>query len=528
MTCLSRVLAALSLLAAATAGAAPPADLDAQVERILSTFGAPGMSLAIVEGDRVVVARGYGVRKLGARARNDAHTIFPIGSCSKAFTAAALALLVDEGKLGWDDKVIDRLPGFRMYDAYTTSELTVLDLLVHRSGLGLGAGDLLFYPPTTYTRKELVRQLRHIKPATSFRSGYAYDNVLYIVAGELVEAVSGLSWEEFLEKRLFAPLGMKDATPYEREALKTRNRGALHARLDGPLRGIGPLKPLPDGAEYLVSANAAPAGSIYASATDMAQWLKVLLAGGVLPNGKRLFSEQAMRDLWTPHVIQPPDGLPPVLDARRPNLEAYALGWDVTDFRGHRLITHTGGVEGGVAVVGLLPDRNVAVAAMVNSEDGAARRAIFYQVLDHYLGNTSTDWVAAWQQALEQIQTAGLEALAQLPTEPGAGPGPSLPLARYAGRYRDAWYGTVRIEPAGAGLRIRFDRTPRMVGALEHVRHDTFRTRWADRTIEDAYVTFALKPDGGIREARLEAISPLADFSFDYHDLRLVPDGEAP
>lgn len=519
----SRFLAALSLLTAAAATAAPPADLDAQVERILRTFGAPGMSVAVVEGDKTVVARGYGVRKLGGTARNDARTIFPIGSCSKAFTAAALALLVDEGKLAWDDRVIDRLPGFRMYDPYTTSELTVLDLLVHRSGLGLGAGDLLFYPPTTYTRKELVQRLRHIKPATSFRSAYAYDNVLYIVAGELIEAVSGLSWEAFVKQRLFAPLGMKDATPWEREALKARNRGHLHARVDGPLRGMGPIKPLPDDAAYLVSANSAPAGSIYASATDMAQWMKALLAGGALPDGRRLFSEKAAKDLWTPHVIQPIGGLPAVLDALRPNLRAYALGWDVTDFRGHRLITHTGGVEGGVAVVGLLPDQNVAIAAMVNSEDGAARRAIFYQLLDHYLGVKSTDWVDAWKQALDQIQAAGLEALKKQPTEPGTGPGPSLPLAKYAGTYRDAWYGTVTITGGAGGLQIRFDRTPRMRGALEHVRHDTFRTRWADRTIEDAYVTFALNPDGSIERARLKAISPLADFSFDYHDLLLVP-----
>lgn len=523
MQMIHRCLAVLALVAGCAAQAAPPADIDAQVERILQTFGAPGMALAIVEGDRTVLARGYGVRKLGERARNDARTIFPIGSCSKAFTAAALALLVDEGKLAWNDKVIDKLPGFRMYDPYTTSELTVLDLLVHRSGLGLGAGDLLFYPPTTYTRKEVVERLRYIKPATSFRSAYAYDNVLYIVAGELVEAVSGLSWEQFVEKRLFAPLGMKDATSFEGDPLKRRNRAYLHARLDGPLRGMGPLRPLPVDAAYLVSANAAPAGSIHASATDMAQWLKTLLAGGVAPGGKRLFSEDAMRALWTPHVIQPADRYPAVLDARRPNMTAYALGWNVTDFRGRKLITHTGGVEGGVAVVGILPEQNVAVAAMVNSEDGAARRAVFYQVLDHYLGEKSTDWTAAWKQALDQIQAAGLDALQQLPTEPGTGPGPSLPLAQYAGTYRDAWYGTVTIRREGEGLAISFDRTPRMKGALEHVRYDTFRTRWADRTIEDAYVTFALKPDGSIEQAKLKAISPLADFSFDFHDLLLVP-----
>lgn len=513
------------LLAASSATAAPPTDIDAQVARALETFGVPGMSLAIVENDKTVLAKGYGLRKLGESARADEHTIFPIGSCTKAFTASALAILVDEGKLAWDDRVIDRLPGFRMYDAYTTSEMTIRDLLVHRSGLGLGAGDLLFFPPTTYTRKELIQQLRHIKPATSFRSGYAYDNVLYIVAGQVVEQVSGLTWEAFVEQRLLAPLAMKDALTQDRHVLDRKNRGWPHARFEGPLRGLGPVKPMTGDAERTLSQNAGPAGSINASASDMGEWLKVQLAQGALPDGKRLYSEASANEMWLPHVVMPQGKLPASLSLRKANFTAYALGWMVTDYRGHKIITHSGAVEGGLAAVVLIPETHTGIAVMINSEDGAARWAVFYRLLDHYLGLPPHDWLAAYKTAVDETNAKGLAEFKKQPAGmTKSGSSHSLPLHSYAGVYSDPWYGTVTIAPAGKkSLNIQFDRTPGMKGALEHVRHDTFRTRFTDRTIEDTYVTFALKPDGSIERIKMQAISPLADFSFDFHDLLFTP-----
>ena len=511
------------LLLAAPAAAAPPPDVDAYVEKALQAFDAPGFSLAIVENGQTVHAKGYGVRKLGDKARADAHTIFPIGSCTKAFVSAALAIMVDEGKLAWDDVVADRLPGFKMYDPYTTAHMTVRDLLVHNSGLPLGAGDLLWLGGSDYSRKGLIERLRYIKPARSFREGYAYDNVLYAVAGQLVEEVSGLSWEAFTEKRILAPLGMKDSVvPFDR-ALKSRNRAALHARLQGELRGLGPNAVLPDRSSVGESANVAPAGSIQASAADMAQWLKVQLARGALPDGKRLYSEAQAEEMWTPRTIEPPDRYPPILDARKPQFNLYALGWGVSDYRGHKVIEHTGGVFGGAAFVLLIPGKNVGIAAMVNSEDGATRRAVVYHVADHYLGLPQEDWIGNYRKAVDQIMAGGLKALKSLPPDPGSGPGPSLPLDKYAGRYADAWYGTMTIRHDGKALALQFDRTPALRAPLEHVRYDTFRTRFADRNLEDAYVTFALKPDGSVDQVRMKAVSPLADFSFNYHDLLFTP-----
>jgi CubicO group peptidase (beta-lactamase class C family) len=513
-------------LVATCAHAAPPPDIDAYVAQALKTFDAPGFSLSVVEGDKTVHAKGYGVRKLGEKAPADEHTIFPMGSCTKAMTAAALAILVDDGKLAWSDKVADRLPGFKMYDPYTTANMTVKDLLAHNSGMPLGAGDLLWLGGSDYTRRGVMERLRYIKPVKSFREGYAYDNVLYAVAGLLVEQVSGMTWETFMEKRVFAPLGMKDSTVPWVKAQKSRNHASLHARLSTELRGTGPNEVLADRDAELDNGSTAPAGSVYASAVDIAQWMKVQLAKGALPDGKRLWSEQQAAEMWTGVTIQPTRGGGPApLAALKPNFSLYALGWVVEDYRGHKIVQHSGGVFGGAAFVVLIPGKNVGIAGMVNSEDGAVRRAVVYHLVDHYLGLEPIDWIANYRTVVDQMLAMGAQALKAQPAEggAGAGPGPSLPLEKYAGTYEDAWYGTISIKHDGKGLSLQFDRTARLHAPLEHVRHDTFRTRFPERNIEDAYVTFALNPDGSIDQVKMKAVSPLADFSFNYHDLLLKP-----
>lgn len=505
--------------------AAPPADVDAFVESAMQRFEVPGMMLTIVEGDTTTLARGYGVRKLGRPERVNERTVFEIGSCGKAFVSAALATLVDEGKLNWDDKLIDRLPGFRMYDGFASLEMTVGDMLVHNSGLSLGAGDLMFYPPTTFTREDVVQRLRFLKPSRSFRSGYAYDNVLYIAAERLVEHVSGLPWERFVKERLFAPLGMNDsvASAYE---LRDDNFGWPHGRIDGEMRGVGTVEPLRIGETFGKPGNSPLTGTIMSSASDMAHWLRVQLSSGVIgASRERLFSEASAREMWAPRTLVPITGVPAAIAATKPSFQAYALGWYVRDYRGHKIVMHSGSTDGFLTAVAIIPERRVALSISINSEDGEARWAVYYRLLDHYLGLPAQDWIEAYAQAREQRID---EALAELrkPIDEVRGPGPSLPLAKYAGRYEDAWYGTITIgpPPAGrAGLQISFDRSPGMRGALEHLRRDTFRTRWTDRSIEDAYVTFTLRGDGTIDQITMQAISPLADFSFDYHDLLFRP-----
>ncbi|HKD55374.1 MAG TPA: serine hydrolase [Steroidobacteraceae bacterium] len=501
--------------------AAPPADFARRAEEARAQIGVPGMAIAIVENDQVTFARGFGVRALGKPERVDADTIFPTGSTGKAVTVAALAVLVDEGRIGWDDKVIDRLPGFQMYDPWVTREMTIRDLLVHRSGLGLGEGDLLFVPRTSLTRAESVRRLRYMKPATSFRSGYAYDNVLYMVAGQLIESVTGETWEKFVAEHVLKQAGMLHSTSDEDARFATTNRAQPHARMNGGLRGAGDQELLDERDE--LGRNAAPAGGLAVSANDMARWLMIQLDDGKLPGGSgRLFSEAAHAQMWRPMVLQPIPPYPEALKAAQPLFNTYALGWDIQDYRGAKLVWHGGAVFGFLTAVVLLPEKHVGFSIEINSEDGEIIRGLMYELLDHYLGLPRTDWVAKYRAEKQRRVSEGLAALKTQTGQPAA-IGPSLPMDRYAGTYADPWYGNVEISSADGKLRIDFKSTPRMGGTLEHWQYDTFVTHFDDKTIEPTYVTFALDANGNVDRITMKAVSPLADFSYDYHDLLFTP-----
>jgi len=520
------VAAVCVLLVTALAGASSPAaqrqrpdpvvppGIDAAVARIMKTFEVPGLALAIVKDGRVALAKGYGVRTLGDPAPVDARTLFGIASNTKVVTATALGLLVEEGKIAWDAPVVDYLPWFMMYDPYVTRELSVRDLLVHRSGLGLGAGDLLWWPESTYDRRDVARRLRYIKPATSFRSAYAYDNVLYLVAGEVIQAVTGRSWEDFVQERILNRAGMTASNVRHSAAAEGGNVASPHARVEGTVRPIRPF----------TSDNTNPAGGINSGAEDMAKWMLVRLARGKLANGTALYSERTAREIETPVTVQPNYPPPPELAPLKSNFSAYALGLGVRDYRGQRVLTHTGGLPGYVSIVTLLPERNLGIAVLTNAESTNAFAALTWLIADHDLGAPAFDWTGAYQKLQARAEAAAAKALGESAAARDASSRPSLPLGKYAGVYTDAWYGDIAIEEAGAGLVMRFSRTPALVGDLEHWQHDTFVVRWRDRELRaDAYVTFALNPDGSIERARMEAVSPETDFSYDFHDLDLRP-----
>ena len=509
------ILAALSFPLAA----APPPDLDARVESLRAKIGVPGMAIAIVENGEATLARGYGVSKAGAPERVDADTIFPTGSTGKAFTVAALATLVDAGKIGWDDKVIDRLPGFQMYDPWVTREMTIRDLLVHRSGLGLGAGDLLMVPRGSISRAEAVKRLRFIKPATSFRSAYAYDNVLYMVAGQLIEQVTGQTWENYVREHVLVPAGMTQSTSDSDRRFATANRAYPHAR-PGRVRGTGPLQLLDERDE--LGRAGAPAGGLAISANDMTKWLALQLTRGKLPSGERLFSEAAHAAMWKPEVLQPTGSLPEPLKLAEPMFQAYALGWGIRDYRGVKIVTHGGAVLGFQSVVTLIPSKNIGFAIEINSEDGEIVLGLMYELLDHYLGFSRNDWPEKYA-TFKQERLAGALKVLDAPAAKPAKVGPSLPLERYAGTYADPWYGNIEVGVRKGALTIDFKPTPRMAGTLEHWQYDTFVTRLDDKTIEPAYVTFALDAQGKVERITMKPVSPLADFSYDYQDLLFTP-----
>src|SRR5262245_789959 len=504
---LSIIALAISLQVAAAQTTAPE-DLDSYAARVLKEYEVPGFAVAIVKDGKVALAKGYGVRKLGEPASVDEHTLFGIASNTKAFTSAALAMLVDEGKISWDDPVTKHLPTFQLYDPYVTREMTIRDLLTHRSGLGLGAGDLLWWPPTDYSREEIIRRFRFVKPASSFRSRYAYDNVLYMIAGQIIPAVTGKSWDDFIKERILVPLGMTESNTSVSAFRPGDNIAIPHAPVEGR---IEPIK-------YINLDNVGPAGSINSDVSDMAKWVIVQLDGGLIrSSGKRLFTERQSREMWSAQTITPVGDPPPHLAGLKANFSAYGLGWGLTDYRGKKVVSHTGGLPGYVSRVALVPDLKLGVVVLTNQESGAAFQAMTYRILDYYLGAPATDWIAAFRTSTDQAKARADEVEKRQASSRAADSKPSLPIAKYAGRYSDAWYGEVSINQEEGKLVLRFSHTPALTGDLEHWQYDTFKVRWRDRSLNaDAFVTFALKPAGSIEQMKMVPISPLTDFSFDF------------
>jgi CubicO group peptidase (beta-lactamase class C family) len=497
-----------------SAQAGPPPDFDAFVERVMERFEVPGLSVAIVKDGAVVLAKGYGVRRLGAPDPVDAETLFGIASNTKVFTATALGILVEEGKLEWDAPVVRYLPDFQMHDPWVTRHITVRDLLVHRSGLGLGAGDLMFWPPSTFTRPELVERLRYIPPATSFRSAYAYDNVLYPVAGEVIATVSGQSWEDFVADRILRPAGMARSDVRLSHPDEVPNAAMTHARVEGTIQAVSP---------YLGDA-VNPAGGIFSTADDMARWIMVQLDSGRVASGGRVFGPEVTRQVWKPvtpiEFGDPPEELAPL----RHHFQFYALGLGVRDYRGQRMLTHTGGLPGYLSQVTMIPDLKLGVVVLTNQESGEAFNSITYEVLDHYMDAPEWDWLEGFSAVKERNDEALARFEANLVSERDESSTPSLSLDRYAGTYRDAWYGDIEIADTGDGLEIDMTRNPDLLGEMVHWQYDTFLIRWYKRELRaDAYITFTLTPDGSIDHATMVPASPAVDFSFDFQDLYLVP-----
>ncbi|MFC5741005.1 serine hydrolase [Dyella tabacisoli] len=521
-------------------------DFPAYVDSARHTFDVPGIAVAIVKDGQIVMEQGFGLREQGKPEPVDAHTLFAIASNTKAFTAAALQMLAEQGKLNMDDRVIDHLPWFQMSDPYVTSEMRIRDLLAHRSGLGLGAGDLLYWPPTSYTTKQVVERLRHVPLATSFRSAYAYDNILFAVATLVIEQVSGQSYADFIREQIFKPVGMDQALidmSYLKPGMDTATG---HAKFD-----FKDLKPVPP----MAWSNNPGAGGIYANVHDLAKWMNVQLAGGALPadgDGKerRLFKQDSQKQMWsmlTPMKI----GEPPLpeLAAIKPNFAGYGEGWFLTDYRGQRLVWHTGGWPGMVSRVTLVPELKLGVVVLTNQESGAAFNAVTYRVLDAYLAKEvaakqmtakemtakemtakemtakeMTDWVAVYDRAVKKSEAKADDSWKKHADARDKNSKPSLPLSKYAGTYRDPWYGDVIVSNEAGKLRLRFSKTAQLIGTMESWQHDTFIVRWDDRALNaDAFVSYALDADGAVREVRMQPISPLTDFSFDFQDLRLTP-----
>ena len=505
-------LASLALLASATFNSwaqINTTDLEEVINTSMARFDVPGMAVAVVQDDKVVFAKGFGTSNLNTNAKVNKDTLFGIASNTKAFTSAALAKLVDEGKLSWDDRVIDHLPEFRLYDSYVPREMRVRDLLSHRSGLGLGQGDLMIWPSTDKSIEAILAGLQYLKPASSFRSQYAYNNLMFVTAGEVVARVSGMSWNDYIEKNILQPLHMENSRAgFSRIPKSNKNWAIGHIPMDGKLN--------PFFVNYLEDFRGA--GAIASSVNDMSQWLLTQLAGGKMPSGEQLFSEKQQAQMWHPHITSMASKS--AYEAYHQQFRGYGLGWSIEDYHGFKKLGHGGGILGMVSQVTLLPEKKLGIVILSNQQAFSALSAVTHEVLEDALELEDKDWV---EELAKKHFASKQKAYANAKPDTPADYQPQLPNINYTGTLHDDWYGDVIIEQLDGKLRIDFTHTKRLKGMLEHYTGNTFIVKWDEKLLEaDAFIRFDMGANNRVNSAKMRAVSTaVTDFSFDFRNLNL-------
>jgi len=486
--------------------------LDELIQKTITTFDVPGMSVGVIKDGKVIYSKGFGVRSLNSKLPMTPETLVGIASNSKGFTCTALAILADEGKLNWDDKVTKFLPDFKMYDDYVTREITIKDLVTHRAGLGLGQGDLMFFPDGgNISSEQLIHNVRYLKPAHSFRNTMDYNNIMFIVAGEIIHKISGKSWAEFIEERIMKPVGMTASFGSYNRAKSVENKIDAHAPVDGKAIAVPH--------DWNETAN--PAGGILSNITDMTTWANFLMNGFVTKDGKRLVSEKNANILW--QIQQPiPVAAKNSYDTK---FNGYGLGWFISDVKGHRQIQHSGGLIGTVTQFTLIPDMNLGIVVLTNQQSGMAFTTITNSIKDSYLGITDRDWLKLLSERNTQNNIQFDKEKAKTYAKVAAyqkDRSAKLTPEQFVGTYRDAWFGDVVISKEKKGFRIICKSSERLKGEILPYSKDTFVVKWDDRSYDaDAFFTLTFNENGKAVSAKMKPISDVTDFSFDFGDLDL-------
>jgi len=490
-----------------------PAQIDDLVERTLKTFDVPGIAVAIVKDGKVIHAKGYGVKSILTNAPVDENTLFGIASNSKAFTTAALAMLVDEGKLNWDDKVTQYIPEFKMYDDYVTKEFTIRDLLTHRSGLGLGAGDLMIFPDgSDFTIKDILANFQYMKPVSAFRTKFDYDNLLYLVAGEIIARASGMTWEAFVSKRIFEPLNMEN-TYASIAAMKDKsNLSSPHSTVAGPIRALPNYEDMVNGA----------AGGILSNVNDISNWMLVHLNKGKYGKDmeKQLFSQASQREMWKIHTTTN-SGQNPRYNS---HFAGYGLGWGLTDIKGNLSVSHTGGLPGMQSITLMIPDINFGVVILTNTENGGAAlfSAVSQIIFESYMGMDYFDWIETNYKRYTANESVADSVTTQVWETVKTADNSNLKYTDYTGIYEDKWFGKMEVFMKENQLWIKSYRSPKLNGPMSFYKANSFAIKWEYQDMNaDAFAIFSLDEEGKAQSIKMKGISPNIDFSFDFQDLDL-------
>ncbi|MBI1767552.1 MAG: serine hydrolase [Bacteroidetes bacterium] len=489
--------------------------IDSLVNKTMATMPLAGLAVAVVKDGKVIHAKGYGITSVKTKEKVDENTLFAIASNSKAFTTMALALLVDDGKLRWQDKVVDYIPEFKMYDPYVTANFNIQDLLTHRSGLGLGAGDLMFFPDGgDFTIKDVLKSFQYQKPVSAFRTKYDYDNLLYIVAGEVVARVSGQSWADFVENRIMKPLGMTRSASVYQNLKDKKNTAMPHAVEKGELKQLE---------TYTKNdASIGAAGGIYASVNDLSKWMLMHLNGGKYGEGlkSQLVSAANHREMLRPHTFLGFNSKPD--PTAKVHFNAYGLGWGIADLNGYIIFSHTGGLPGMLSKTTLVPELNLGIIVLTNTDPGGfSFQTISRSIADSYLG-IKVDRISQAMKTIKEMDNAGDSVTTAVWNTVKNAKADHLKLENFVGTYRDNWFGNVTITLKDGQLWFTSMRSPKLHGKMSFYKANTFAIRWDYQDMNcDAFATFSLDEEGNANGIKLKGISPNIDFSFDFQDLDL-------
>jgi CubicO group peptidase (beta-lactamase class C family) len=488
-----------------------PAQIDSLVNKSMSMMPLAGIAVAVVKDGKVIHMKGYGVTSVNTKAKVDENTLFSIASNTKAFTTMALAMLVDENKLKWHDKVVDYIPEFKMYDPYVTANFNIQDLITHRSGLGLGAGDLLFIPDgNDFTITDILKSFQYQKPVSAFRTKYDYDNLLYEVAGEVVKRVSGMSWAEFVESRIMRPIGMINSAATSQRIGDKKNVAMPHSAYE-EMKQITP---------YVEGGTLGAAGGIYASVNDLGKWMLLHLNGAHYGQNltTTMVSAKNHAEMWRPHTFinynEKPTG------PAKNHFTAYGLGWVISDLNGYMVYSHTGGMPGMLSKTTLIPEMNLGVVVLTNTEPGGyAFQTISTSIIDSYIG-AKIDRIGQMSEILKQRENQGDSVTAAVWNPVKKAKAANLNFQSFTGTYHDNWFGDAVVSVKDGSLWFKCVRSPKLTGKMSYYKGNTFAIKWDYQDMNcDAFATFSLDEEGNANGIKMKGISPNIDFSFDFQDL---------
>jgi len=492
-------------------------EIDDIVERAMENFTVAGVAVAVVKDGKIIHQKGYGIQSINSKKKVNENTNFGIASNSKAFTTTALAILAEEGKISWTDKVTKHIPEFKMYNDYVTQNFNIQDLLTHRSGLGLGIGDLMFFPDgSDFTINDIISSFKHFTPVSAFRTKFDYDNLLYLVAGEVIARVSGITWEEFIKERIFDPLEMDNSYASLTFIDNEKNVASPHLNKNKKLSLTDPERWDPK------KINGA-AGGIYSNVNDIASWMLVNLNKGKYGANleKQLFTEASQQEIWKIHTTTNVNRNP----RYNSHFAGYGLGWRLTDVNGYMIVSHTGGLIGMLSKTILVPDLDLGIIVLTNTYiDGSGIfSSVTQTILDKYLSLDNFDWTETFAKKLSQRSNEADNVVAKVWQTVKEADESIIDLTNYTGLFKDPWFGKIEIYEKEKKLWFKSLRSPKLSGQMQYYKANTFVVKWLDSglTDADAFVMFQLDEDGTAQGFKMKGISPAIDFSFDFQDLNL-------